>query len=374
MDAPPAHASRLLTAFAPPGPGPVGPGDRVASLIAMAFDRAGIEARDGDVLTVDARTVAAAAGRERACASDEDFAALVAGAGAEPLAARTLGGRTVSVVRVGQRALVDAGLARPASYPGTVVLPLPDAPAVATALAASLRTLLRARVDVVLTAPDARPGALPPALLAVGATLAAGPADAVAAAAGLAAGPGYPFAIVRAAAPAPGTEAAPGRSAASGQTTDPGHAADPAVPNAAAWFRPGAREAARAALGAPALAAPPPAGDGSDDVGARVGRAIATVRDAAASTVGEDAWLLAARGAGSLVAIESAPEPARSSAGGHPLLEATIGLGALTDRLLAALRIEGLHGTVHIEWGATGAPLAVRVEIGLAAPEREDRP
>ncbi len=338
--------SGLLSAYAPAGPTGIRAGDRLASLLAQAFDRAGVEVRDGDVLAISAAAVGSAAGLAQTCADAAQFRTLVDAASRRRLAERSVHGELVSVDLVpgGDEALVDAGLLRPASFPGTVVTALPDPPTIAAALRSSLRGYFRADIGIVLVTPDLRPGAAAGALrpLSTAGRVAAPQASAAAAALVLAAD--RPAAVVR---------------TAEGPSDD--HATS--VTAVGCWFQPAAYEAARAAIGAHAIGQPAPSADAADDVGVRVERALDAVRQGAGRIVGEDAWTLDTHGAGSVVTIAPAPQPARSGAGGHPLLEATIGLGALCDRVLCALRIEGLHGDVDLEWGATGAPIGARIPI-----------
>lgn len=353
-------SSRLLTAFAPAGPGPITAGSRLASLLAHCFDRSGIDVRPGDVVAVSNSAVMSAAGQFADCDSPQDFADCTAHRSAEVLAVRTVSSArgphptTRTLDRVNGHLRINAGLEEPASYPARVPLPPGDPRGVAHALRSTLSAHLRAQVCLVLVESA---GASEPHCLASSCAQRPGAEctndHQVASSAALVLDAHHPVAIVRGDSHRPATT----------------KATSTATVNAAEvlrWLTPGPLEFARGILGAPPVPTPPTPQDASDDVPTRVNRAIRCARDCAQPLMGEDAWVIDVHNAGSRIEITPAPTPATRSAGGHPLVESSIGLGALLDRLQAALRIEALIGETTLTWTPRGAPSRAEVVIGLA--------
>ncbi|WP_349828705.1 coenzyme F420-0:L-glutamate ligase [Brevibacterium litoralis] len=386
--------SGLLTAIAVPGIDRIHSGDDLVRAIATALDRARIQPKHGDTVVVASKIVAKAEGATERAAFRADFEDLVTDHSRGTVASRRYGRRpdggvvTTRVVRTRLGTVqAAAGLDRSNTEGADdEVLCLPvDPDASAARLRSGLQAWFRVDLAVLVTDTVSRPwrqGVSDVVLGAAGfevlhslrgvaddagrpmAVTVRALADEVAAAADLVRGAsgGLPVAVVRGLAEHVGDrfERVPGASAGADLVRDP----------ATDWFRWGHVEAIQRSLGATEDVDPAPHGDGEDDLLARVTRALQVTRAGRDRTPGQAHWRLQVTGAGALVRITPAPEadrPREASTGGHPLVEAALGLGALVDRLHTALFAEDLVGSAQFHWGTSGIPTGADVQVRVPA-------
>lgn len=379
----PPPPSRLLTAFAVPGVGRIVPGTDLGRELGGAIRASGLDLKDGDVVVVASKIVAKAEGAIRTAQTRAEVEALVAERTRHTVARRRFAsGATVSVVRTPAGTVqAAAGLDRSNTESAADVVLHPEDPdASAAALLRDLTARFGVRLGVIVSDTTSRPWRVGVGDFALGCAgidpldtqrglpddsgrlqevTVRAVADAIAQAADLVKGAARsrPVAIVRGVG-----EQVRGATGDSG----PG-AAGLARPLDDDWFRTGHIESAWAALGVdpadPALV--PPSGDGSDDILARTTRALAVARAGDARTPGQGSWRLTVTGSGALIHIRPRPDAARSGAGGHPLVEAAVGLGALVERLATALSAEDLRSTAAWLWEESGAPGGADVRIAL---------
>ncbi|GAA4285118.1 coenzyme F420-0:L-glutamate ligase [Brevibacterium daeguense] len=369
--------SRLLTVYAVAGIGAVAPGGELAALICSAIDRDRVEIKDGDILVVASKVVAKAEGRLAQVGDRAQFEDLVAQHSHGVIAARSFssaqGPATVAIVRTSAGTVqAAAGLDR-SNADGAVVLHPSDPDAAAAQLRSGLERYFGVRLGVIVSDTTSRPWRRGVVDFALGASGVRGldsqrgrpddsgrtqqvteraVADEIAAAADLVKGAarGLPVAVVR----------------GLGDLLDSDHpgAGELNRDEAEDWFRHGHVEAVHAALGSEP-AAPPASADGDDDMLTRVSRALAAARGTRARTPGQDHWRMRVTGAGSRILISPSGSGRSSEAGGHRLVEAAIGLGALVDRLHSALFAEELGARVRYTWSSNGAPSGAELTIEL---------
>lgn len=380
--------SRLLTAYAIAGIEAVRPGADLLALLCQAIDRNRIEIKDGDVLVVASKVVAKAEGRLRPVRTRAEFEELVAEHSTGTVAARSFNaaGRRAEVRVARTRSgtvQAAAGLDR-SNADGQVVLHPADPDRAAQALRAGFERYFGVQVAVVVSDSTSRPWRRGVFDFALGVAGLRGldsqrglpddsgriqrvteraVADEIASAADLVKGSarGLPLAVVR----GMGEhldQAAPG-------------AQDLNRPVAEDWFRAGHVEAVHAALESAGLAHPPMSASGDDDILTRVSRALAVARGRAGRTPGQDYWRLRVDGAGARILIQRSGTPGLSQAGGHPLVEAALGLGSLVERLHTALHAESLRARVRYDsaedGSPTGAALAIELDVEPIESETE---
>lgn len=383
----PPPASRLLTAYAIPGIRQIGPGDDLAVEIAWAIANNRVQIKDGDILVIASKLIAKAEGRIRTATDRAEFEKLVAENSTGTVAARTFqtadGPAMVEIARTRIGTVqAAAGLDRSNTNGAeeAVLLQPADPDAAAEQLRAALSERLGAQLGIIISDSTSRPWRAGVADIALGAAgievlddqrgqaddtgrrqsvTVRAVADEIAAAADLVKGSsrGLPAAVVRGMA----AHVRAGDSAGGARSLSREFSED--------WFRYGHVEAVHRSLGCRHLDVAPASADGDDDILTKVSRALAVVRRGAARTPGQSAWRLRVAGAGGQILISPADTPARSKAGGHPLLEATLGLGALVDRLQSALWCEDLQASTQYTWAENGSPTGARLSIELAAEE-----
>lgn len=369
--------SRLLTVYAVTGIGAVAPGDQLGRLICSAIDRDRVEIKDGDVLVIASKVVAKAEGRLVQVADRAQFEDLVDRHSRGVVAARSFaspeGPAAVAIVRTSAGTVQAAAGLDQSNADGAVVLHPSDPDASAAELRSGLERYFGVRLGVIVSDSTSRPWRRGVFDFALGASGVRGldsqrgrpddsgrtqqvteraVADEIAAAADLVKGAarGLPVAVVRGV----------------------GDLLDPDQPGAAGlnrgededWFRHGHVEAVHAALGS-APASPPASADGDDDMLKRVSRALAAARGIRPRTPGQDHWRMRVTGAGSRILITPSGSGGGSEVGGHRLVEAAIGLGALVDRLHSALFAEDLGARVRYTWSSNGAPSGAELTIEL---------
>lgn len=373
--------SRLLTAYAVPGIGRITPGTDLGRELGGAIRSSGLDLKDGDVVVVASKIVAKAEGALATAASRADVEALIAARTRHTVARRRYGsGTTVSIVRTPAGTVqAAAGLDRSNTEDAQDVILHPEDPdASAEALRASLADRFGVRAAVIVSDTTSRPWRVGVGDFALGCAglepldsqqglpddagrvqevTVRAVADAIAQAADLVKGAarGLPAAVVRGMGAHVRTGGANARELVRDFAED--------------WFRYGHVEAVHQSLGCQRLDVAPASADGDDDILTKVSRALAVVRRGAARTPGQSAWRMRVAGAGGQILISPADTPARSSAGGHPLIEATLGLGALVDRLQSALWCEDLQASTQYTWADNGSPTGARLSIELTAPQ-----
>lgn len=384
---PPTEPSRLLTVYAPRGIARIAAGDDLGDIICRALAADRIDLRSGDVLVVASKVVAKAEGAVEPAPDRRAFERRVEAESAHLVAQRRFGARSrVQIVRTRTGSVqAAAGLDRSnLDGDGTGVLLQPrDPSASARALRDEVRRRFGASVGVIVSDSAARPWRVGVSDFALGAsgvrcadsqrglpddsgrtqtTTVRAVADAVAQAADLVKGSarGLPVAVVR------------GVSELVDEDCE--GVAELVRPLAEDWFRHGHVEAVHAALGCDPAGVDPQAADGEDDVLTRVTRALAVARASDPRTPGQDSWRLRASGSGSRIDIARAEAPAEPSTGGHPLVEAAVGLGALVERVRTALWAEDLDATTRWTWDAQGAPAGAALLVSLAPPEERRLP
>lgn len=386
----PPPSSRLLTAYAIPGIRQISPGDDLAVEISWAIANNRIQIKDGDILVIASKLVAKADGLIRTAADRTEFERLVTEHSTGTVAARTFhtarGPATVAITRTpigtvqaaGGLDRSNTGTRDGAGGGGTVLLQPADPDAAAEKLRAKLSRELGATLGIVISDSTSRPWRAGVADIAIGAAgievlddqrgrlddsgrrqgvTVRAIADEIAAAADLVKGAarGLPAAVVR--------------GMGAHVRADGGSAQELGREFVEDWFRYGHVEAVHRSLGCQRLDVAPASADGDDDILTKVSRALAVVRRGAARTPGQSAWRMRVAGAGGQILISPADSPARSSAGGHPLIEATLGLGALVDRLQSALWCEDLQASTQYTWADNGSPTGARLSIELAHPQ-----
>lgn len=329
-------------------PGHVTKGTDVARIVASTIDQARVGIKDGDVIVIDATLVAVSQSGVQTGVSAEDFARAVHTHSLTPVAARTYGypPSTMRLVRTPHNTVeLNAGLH---IDKGNLILPVNSPDDTAAHLHEQLRREYGVRLGLILSTTLPHPyrqGQRPASLAHVGIETQKR-ADEIACAAALT-DIEHKCAVVR------GTDAG---------LTDTPPAKDPLGPFAS-WFHHGSAESVYIALGIDPDKTPAPSGDDSDDVLTKVTRAITAVRLGPARTPGENAWRIRPAGAGSWIEIEPAHIDLTSHAGGHPLMEATVGLGGLVERLTTALAVEGLRASATYSWGAKGTSEGAQVDV-----------
>lgn len=385
----PPPSSRLLTAYAIPGIRQISPGDDLAVEISWAIANNRVQIKDGDILVIASKLVAKADGLIRTTADRTEFERLVTEHSIGTVAARTFhttaGAATVAITRTPHGTVQAAsGLdrsntgTRDSTGGGSVLLQPDDPDAAAEQLLAALSDRLGAQLGIVISDSTSRPWRAGVADIAIGAAgidvlddqrgrpddsgrrqgvTVRAIADEIAAAADLVKGAarGLPAAVVR--------------GMGAHVRTGGGSARELVRDFAEDWFRYGHVEAVHRSLGCQRLDVAPASADGDDDILTKVSRALAVVRRGTARTPGQSAWRMRVAGAGGQILISPADTPARSSAGGHPLIEATLGLGALVDRLQSALWCEDLQASTQYTWADNGSPTGARLSIELATPQ-----
>jgi coenzyme F420-0:L-glutamate ligase / coenzyme F420-1:gamma-L-glutamate ligase len=353
------------------------PGDELLPVICSAIDRNRVEIKDGDILVIASKVVAKAAGRLAQAAGRAQFEELVDRHSHGVVAARSFssqqGTATVAIVRTGAGTVQAAAGLDQSNADGSVVLHPSDPDGAAAELRAALERYFGVRLGVIISDTTSRPWRLGVSDFALGASGVRGldsqrgrpddsgriqqvteraVADEIAAAADLVKGAarGLPVAVVR----------------GLGDLLDPEHpgARELNREEADDWFRHGHVEAVHTALGSEP-ASPPASADGDDDMLKRVSRALAAARGIRPRTPGQDHWRMRVTGAGSRILITPSGSGGGSEAGGHRLVEAAIGLGALVDRLHSALFAEELGARVRYTWSSNGAPSGAELTIEL---------
>ncbi|GAA2007997.1 coenzyme F420-0:L-glutamate ligase [Brevibacterium samyangense] len=368
----------LLTAIAVTGIPRITPGTDLVREIAFAIDRDRLALKPGDVLVIASKIVAKAEGALAEAPDRAAFEALVDAHSRGTVAARTYGRAgsrlTTKVVRTAAGTVqAAAGLDR-SNAGGRVILHPADPDASAAALRQGLEDYFRTSLAVLLTDTSSRPWRQGVSDLVIGASgfrvldsrrgepddegrtqsvTVRGIADEVAAAADLVKGSaeGLPVAVVRGVAEFVDASAAGARTLSRPVEED--------------WFRWGHVEAIHRGLGASGEVRPAPHGDAGDDLLTRVERVLHVVRAGDGRTPGQDHWRLRIEGSGARITLSPTAVPGASTAGGHPLVEAAVGLGALVDRIHTALFAEDLRASVRYHWADTGIPLGADVSIEL---------
>lgn len=331
-------------------PGTVTHGTDLARILITTIDNARVSIKDGDVIAIDNKLASIAQGGVQTGVGAEEFTRATKDHSVETIAARTYGypPSTMRLVRTPHNTVeLNAGIS---IDNGSLILPLNDPRATAEQLHESFRREYGVRLGLVLTTSIPHPfrhGQRPASLASAGIE-SQRVADEIACAAALT-DIDMGFAVVR------GTDA--------GLADDPG--AHDTLGPFAEWFAHGAAESVYIALGIDPEKAPPLSGDDTDDILTKVTRAISAVRLGPARTPGENAWRIRPAGSGSRIEIDPAKVELTSHAGGHPMMEATVGLGALVDRLTTALAVEQLDVTVTYVWGERGTSEGAHLDVSF---------
>lgn len=331
-------------------PGTITRGANLPRALISTIDQARVGIKDGDAIVVDTKLVSLSLNGSRSGLSAEDFAQVTREYSVTPVAARTFGypPSTMRLVRTPHDTVeLNAGIT---VENGTLILPLDNPQAHAEGIHEQLRREYGVRLGLVLSTTLPHPfrqGQRPAALASVGID-SQRTADEIASAAALT-GIDLGFAVVR------GTDAG---------MADAPRPQDPLGPYAQ-WFKLGSAESVYVAMGIAPDKAPALSGDDSDDVLTRVTRAITAVRLGPARATGENAWRISPAGSGSRIDIQPSKVEPTSQSGGHPLMEATVGLGALIDRLLTALHVEGLNGSVSYLWEKSGTCDGAAIDVSF---------
>ncbi|MGO1439105.1 MAG: coenzyme F420-0:L-glutamate ligase [Brevibacterium yomogidense] len=374
-----AESSRLLTAYAVPGIGRIGPGTDLGREIGGAITASGLDLKDGDVLVVASKVVAKAENSLARAATRQDFERLVDAHSRHTVVRRRYSsGVTVNVVRTASGTVQAAAGLDQSNTDGDddVLLHPQDPDASAARLRDAFSHRFGVRLGVLVSDTTSRPWRVGVSDFVLGCAgidpldsqrgepddagrpqqvTVRAVADAIAQAADLVKGSarGRPVAIVRGVSEVV-TDAGPGAAGLSRPLSDD-------------WFRTGHVEAAWTALGVdpadPGIT--PPSGDDSDDILARATRALAVARGGAPRTPGQAGWRLTLTGSGSAIRVRPRPETGRSESSGHPLVEAAVGLGSLIERIATALAAEDLRCETDWIWQDSGAPGGADLRIEL---------
>ena len=339
----------LLTALSL-NPGTITQGADLARILITTIDNARVSIKDGDVIAIDHKLVAIALHGTTSGAGAEEFAQAIRDHSRETIAARTYGypPSTMRLVRTPHNTVeLNAGIS---VTNGTLILPLDDPQASAEKLHDTFRREYGVRMGLVLTTSLPHPfrhGQRPAALASVGIE-SQRTADEIASAASLT-DISMGLAVIR------GTDAGMTNEAIDHDTLGP----------FADWFAHGSAESVYLAMGIDPQKTPALSGDDTDDILTKVTRAISAVRLGTPRTPGENAWRIRPAGSGSRIEIDPANIELTSHAGGHPMMKATVGLGALIDRLTTALAIENLDVSVDYVWGERGTTEGAHVDVSF---------
>ncbi|WGW10711.1 coenzyme F420-0:L-glutamate ligase [Saxibacter everestensis] len=371
----------LISLFAVPKIPEIQAGDNLAIVISRSIRAAGIELRDGDIVTVASKVVAKAEGRFVPIATRADREGLITEQSHRVVAERSSSGGITQIVESAAGPVMAAAGIDTSNVPTGYALLLPhDADSSAAAIRNGLHERFGVDLGVIVTDTSSRPwrqGVTDFALGSSGVVLlddlrgrqdALGSelkvtvralADEIASAADLVKekSRGLPVALVRGLGRWVVSGGVGGQDSGSLNRTE-----------ATDWFRFGHVEAIRSSLGLrTGEVDPPPADADHDDVPSRVNRAIAVATAGTSPLPGLAAWSLRSRSAGAVVRISlsegglhrlEASEP-----GAHPLMVATLALGSLIQRLETALWAEGLTGRPHTSWRPDGRVDVVEVHV-----------
>lgn len=361
--------SRLVSLFALPGLPEVAAGDDLGMLLARALRETRISLRDGDIVAVASKIVAKAEGRTADVSGRADHEGLVTDQSTRVVAERISAAGTTQVVRSkAGPVMAAAGIDTSNVESGKVLLLPEDADRSARVLRASLAERTGADVGVLITDTASRPwrvGVSDFTLGAAGVTvlddLRGHPdskgtalkmtvralADELAGAADLVKDKtlGLPVALIRGLDSAHRSDDGPGAGALVRDNDDD-------------WFRYGHVEAVRASLGVRTGEVPsPPIDSGVDDLPSRVKRAIHVATAGTSPLSGTAGWVMRPIASGAAIRVTMAQHAdglVNAPRGAHPMMVATVGLGALLQRLDAALWAEDLRGDHVVDWRQDG--------------------
>lgn len=377
--------SRLVSLFALPGIPEVGAGDDLGLLVDRALRDQRITLRDGDIVAVASKIVAKAEGRTADVAGRADHEGLVTEQSTQVVAERVSSVGTTQVVRSKAGPIMAAaGIDSSNVGEGKVLLLPEDADASARVLRRRLAERTGADVGVLITDTASRPWRVGVSDFALGAAgftvlddLRGRPdssgatlkltvralADELAGAADLVKDKtlGLPVALIR------GLDR---HVSAGGAARSHGPGARVLVRSREDdWFRYGHVEAVRASMGVRTGEVPSqPLDSGVDDLPSRVKRAIAVAAGGTSPVSGTAGWVMRPIASGAAVRVTMAQHAdglVKAPEGAHPAMVATVGLGALLQRLDSALWAEDLRGDHDIDWRPDGLVDHATVTIRL---------
>nr|WP_269151170.1 coenzyme F420-0:L-glutamate ligase [Spelaeicoccus albus] len=372
-----------------PGLPEIAAGDDLGMLLARALRDERIELRDGDIVAIASKVVAKAEGRAVEISGRADHEGLVTEQSNRVVAERLSAAGTTQVVRSKAGPVMAAAGIDTSNVEGGKVLLLPgDADRSARELRRELAGRTGAHVGVIVTDTASRPWRVGVSDFALGAAgvnvlddlrghadsdgrtlkmTVRALADELAGAADLVKDKtlGLPVALIR------GLGTYVVQDAAEHDAGRPGdEGAAPLVrDDEDDWFRYGHVEAIRAALGVrTGEVDSPPIDSGVDDLPSRVKRAIRVASAGTSPLSGTAGWVMRPIASGAAVRVTEAQHAAglvKAPEGAHPMMVATAGLGALLQRLDAALWAEDLRGDHVIDWRPDGLPDHATVTIRL---------